>query len=131
MPFLRRRGNLASESDMRHRTKLNPDRDPGAADSMLAPRLPQYPESRDDGEPRRSAATDDAFRTSSDAFRRDSSVVSRMSTTSRPETPTAHDESIQRRRFSILRFRNASDSQLAVRAKMHADKAPPMPVRRE
>lgn len=41
------------------------------------------------------------------------------------------DDSNKHRRFSMLRFRNASDSQLAAKAKLHAaaEKAPPMPRR--
>ncbi|KAG7118326.1 Arf guanine nucleotide exchange factor sec74 like protein [Verticillium longisporum] len=46
---------------------------------------------------------------------------------SRPETPPIQDETPKHRRFSILRFRNASDSQLSLRAKQQAEKPPPMP----
>lgn len=33
----------------------------------------------------------------------------------------------KQRRFSVLRFRNASDSQLSLRARQQADKPPPVP----
>lgn len=52
------------------------------------------------------------------------------STVQRPQTPPAQDEAIRHRRFSLLRFRNASDSQLSVRAKQQAERPPPVPVRR-
>lgn len=51
---------------------------------------------------------------------------------SRPESPPIQDESPKHRRFSMLRFRNASDSQLSARLKQQqqAEKMPPMPQRR-
>ncbi|EXF83442.1 Sec7 domain-containing protein [Colletotrichum fioriniae PJ7] len=45
----------------------------------------------------------------------------------RPDTPPIQEETPKHRRFSILRFRNASDSQLSVRAKQQAEKPPPVP----
>ncbi|OIW29977.1 hypothetical protein CONLIGDRAFT_654342 [Coniochaeta ligniaria NRRL 30616] len=47
----------------------------------------------------------------------------------RPESPPIQDETPKHRRFSMLRFRNASDSQLATKAKQHAaaEKPPPLP----
>ncbi|OHE92429.1 Sec7 domain-containing protein [Colletotrichum orchidophilum] len=45
----------------------------------------------------------------------------------RPDTPPIQEETPKHRRFSILRFRNASDSQLSVRAKQQAEKPPPIP----
>lgn len=47
----------------------------------------------------------------------------------RPDTPPIQDETPKHRRFSILRFRNASDSQLSLRAKQQAEKPPPVPRR--
>lgn len=48
----------------------------------------------------------------------------------RPESPPMQEETNKHRRFSMLRFRNASDSQLSARLKQQqqaAEKAPPMP----
>ncbi|GKT95107.1 sec7 domain-containing protein [Colletotrichum tofieldiae] len=42
----------------------------------------------------------------------------------RPDTPPIQEETPKHRRFSILRFRNASDSQLSLRAKQQAEKPP-------
>ncbi|KAK6833773.1 hypothetical protein PG987_008467 [Apiospora arundinis] len=52
---------------------------------------------------------------------------------SRPESPPIQEETPKHRRFSMLRFRNASDSQLSARIKQQqqqqqqAEKPPPMP----
>lgn len=53
----------------------------------------------------------------------------RDSSISRPESPPIQDETSKHRRFSVLRFRNASDSQLSLRAKQQAEKPPPVPRR--
>ncbi|ORY71547.1 uncharacterized protein BCR38DRAFT_454050 [Pseudomassariella vexata] len=47
----------------------------------------------------------------------------------RPESPPVQDETPKHRRFSMLRFRNASDSQLSARlkAQQQVEKPPPMP----
>ncbi|KND88506.1 Protein transport protein sec73, partial [Tolypocladium ophioglossoides CBS 100239] len=49
------------------------------------------------------------------------------SAASRPDTPPVQQETNKHRRFSVLRFRNASDSQLSLRAKQQAEKPPPVP----
>lgn len=58
-------------------------------------------------------------------------VVSIDSSCLRPESPPIQDETPKHRRFSLLRFRNASDSQLAARARQQAqaeaNAIPPMP----
>ncbi|XP_044721932.1 sec7 domain-containing protein [Hirsutella rhossiliensis] len=43
------------------------------------------------------------------------------------ESAQAEQESNKHRRFSVLRFRNASDSQLSLRAKQQAERPPPVP----
>lgn len=52
----------------------------------------------------------------------------------RPDSPPIQDETPKHRRFSMLRFRNASDSQLSARAKKqalaHVDESAPPPVPR-
>ncbi|KAL6862359.1 guanine nucleotide exchange factor [Trichoderma novae-zelandiae] len=45
----------------------------------------------------------------------------------RPSTPPVQQQSSKHRRFSVLRFRNASDSQLSLRVKQAAEKPPPVP----
>ena len=47
----------------------------------------------------------------------------------RPGTPPIQTETQKHRRFSMLRFRNASDPQLSARAKQHAEAPPPLPRR--
>lgn len=45
------------------------------------------------------------------------------------ESAQVEEESSKNRRFSVLRFRNASDSQLSLRAKQQAERPPPVPRR--
>ncbi|EFX01000.1 guanyl-nucleotide exchange factor [Grosmannia clavigera kw1407] len=164
MPFLRRRGVMASESDMRRHTSFfNPlaiskqaspppirpetaipesevrkysiqlprfssnvvaaaeqDRaNAGGLDSLslntIAPSFPAPPitppvDSIHQGEATRGAM----------------SIESDMD---RPESPPIQEQTPKHHRFSILRFRNASDSQLAARARQQAlaEEMPPMP----
>ncbi|KAJ6444189.1 guanyl-nucleotide exchange factor [Purpureocillium lavendulum] len=50
------------------------------------------------------------------------------STANRPDTPPSPlPEPSKHKRFSVLRFRNASDSQLSLRAKQQAENPPPVP----
>lgn len=109
MSFLRRRGNMASENDMRRHTFFAT-----SPSDELSP-LPTQPERADDddghGEPI-------------------PNISSRKSTSSaRPDTPPIQEQSSKHRRFSILRHRNASDSQLSVRARQQAEQPPPVPRR--
>ncbi|KAI1288654.1 hypothetical protein F5Y03DRAFT_379567 [Xylaria venustula] len=128
MPFLRRRGVMASESDMRRHTTLF-DPKVQADDDFLSP-LPvtQRPEnggaSRDSDRAAKFSAPNldldpiqDAARVSQDSF-------------DRPESPPIQEETPRHRRFSMLRFRNASDSQLSTRMKQQqqAERPPPMPT---
>jgi hypothetical protein len=50
----------------------------------------------------------------------------------RSVSPPVQEESSKHRRFSMLKFRHASDSQLATRARLHAqdNAAPPLPRRK-
>ncbi|TGJ84327.1 hypothetical protein E0Z10_g4441 [Xylaria hypoxylon] len=59
----------------------------------------------------------------------DNARVSHDSSYDRPESPPIQEETPRHRRFSMLRFRNASDSQLSTRLKQQqqAQKPPPMP----
>ncbi|KKO96795.1 hypothetical protein THAR02_11100 [Trichoderma harzianum] len=110
MPFLRRRGNMASETDMRRlTTAFAPASDdvpelppPQPEDEAAMPATPlSRPQSRESG-----------------------------SSLDRPSTPPVQQQSNKHRRFSVLRFRNASDSQLSLRVKQAAEKPPPVPRRK-
>jgi hypothetical protein len=111
MPFLRRRGNTPSESNTKHEDL------PAADDTGLdATSMPQPSNLADD------ADADAATAASND-------YQSRASLASRPETPSVQEQNDRRKRFSVLRFRNASDPQLSLRVKQQAEKPPPVPRR--
>lgn len=117
MPFLRRRGNVASETDMRRRTLFGPSASAPSEQESPMPSPAEHPADTD---------TD----SHADAASLRPSLSSTASRLSRPETPPVQEETNKHRRFSVLRFRNASDSQLSIRAKQQAEKPPPMPRRR-
>ncbi|KAL7813482.1 guanine nucleotide exchange factor [Trichoderma gracile] len=109
MPFLRRRGNMASETDMRRLTTAF------APASDDVPELPPPP-------PPPSQPDDEAADPQSRPQSRES-----VASLDRPSTPPVQQQSSKHRRFSVLRFRNASDSQLSLRVKQAAEKPPPVP----
>lgn len=136
MPFLRRRGNMASESDMRRHSLL---------DTLSAP-APKQPPTFNSGStadlPALTTVAEDSTspnipNSSADLPRDSISVASTHGVPSivepvdGPASVAGSDHSHKRRRFSMLRFRNASDSQLAAKAKLHAaaQKPPPVPRR--
>ena len=47
----------------------------------------------------------------------------------RPDSPPVQEETTKHHRFSMLRFRTASDSQLSARSRLQQEKPPPMPQR--
>ncbi|UKZ83691.1 hypothetical protein TrVFT333_011500 [Trichoderma virens FT-333] len=104
MPFLRRRGNMASETDMRRVT---------TAFAPASEDVPELPLSKPE---------DEAAMPLSRPQSRES-----VSSLDRPTTPPVQQQSNKHRRFSVLRFRNASDSQLSLRVKQAAEKPPPVP----
>ncbi|KAK4065323.1 hypothetical protein Trihar35433_7443 [Trichoderma harzianum] len=108
MPFLRRRGNMASETDMRRLTTAF------APASDDVPELPPPPQPEDEA----------AMPLSRPQSRESGSSLDR------PTTPPVQQQSNKHRRFSVLRFRNASDSQLSLRVKQAAEKPPPVPRRK-
>lgn len=149
MPFLRRRGVMASESDMRQRTFS--DRN-GAASIDLSSRSLNHLEEHSrpasaSGTPSTSAALpsvqesgaalvipappatppNDGMPSSSHP----ALSASACDLFTRPESPPIQEETPKHRRFSMLRFRNASDPQLATRARQLAalEKPPPVPRR--
>ncbi|KAI5856639.1 hypothetical protein GGS23DRAFT_398111 [Durotheca rogersii] len=142
MPFLRRRGVMASDSDMRRHTILV-DPPPAAStkqfsrepqvDTLLSPDL----FAKNGGGPTYEAAggNDDAGKSSVDTVATTSASASMFpgreseDPYNRPESPPVQDDSPKHRRFSMLRFRNASDSQLSARLRQQqqAEKPPPIP----
>ncbi|RSL76900.1 hypothetical protein BHE90_012368 [Fusarium euwallaceae] len=117
MPFLRRRGNMASETDIRRHTFFA-----SSTSGDLPPPLPSQPEQTDDDD-------DGPNEQHVHPQPTDESTNSRPDSRpeSRPDTPPIQEENSKHRRFSVLRFRNASDSQLSLRAKQQAEKPPPLP----
>lgn len=105
MPFLRRRGNLASEPDTRQQDNVA--------------------KSGKDADMSTAAARSDGKTTDLDD--QAAATTTRDSTTSRPDTSHNHDALSRQKRFSVLRFRNASDSQLSLKAKQQAEQLPPLP----
>lgn len=118
MPFLRRRGNLASETEPGHTTSVSAESGPSAefdahhhGDPSEAPSAP--------------AELPNSHSSSSPARRQDNRHLPL-----RPESPPIQEQSQRHKRFSTLRFRNASDSQLSVKLKQHAENPPPVPTPR-
>ncbi|KAI5458387.1 hypothetical protein BGZ63DRAFT_426790 [Mariannaea sp. PMI_226] len=107
MPFLRRRGNMASETDMRRHT-LFVQSSPSVDTPPTLPLQDIHSDNEAETQPITLQAT------------RDSNI-------SRPDSPPIQEETSKHRRFSVLRFRNASDSQLSLRAKQQAENPPPVP----
>lgn len=129
MPFLRRRGNMASESDMRRQSTLvdrsllqedrehfdeRPDTDAATHHDVATP----------------PTATSSSLLEPSRSFDQETNPRPSSHEIPRPGTPPVQDETPKHRRFSILRFRNASDSQLSLRARQQADNVPPVPKRK-
>src|SRR4051812_38012022 len=120
MPFLRRRGQVASrasESDMRRHTSL---RDPASAAVEPPPPPPKTADAaRDEAAPASEAPSRTTVPAPPVTPPNDGppSANGTMYTVdelpSRPESPPIQDETPKHRRFSMLRFRNASDSQLS------------------
>lgn len=162
MPFLRRRGVQASDSDMRRHNETERSSSGNANKFHTLPRFPsKRPASRDEQHPTTTSAADTAAPSSSstsslsavpetnapalvvvpappitpphDANVSTSSLGLAVPSVSepidRPVSPPIQEESSKHRRFSMLRFRNASDSQLAAKARLQAaaEKPPPTP----
>lgn len=124
MPFLRRRGNAASETDMRRRTLFSQNTSATADDVPPLPVPPEHLTNTDNNSP-----ADSQPESRADRLSLQDSRASTASRASRPSSPPVQEQTSRHRRFSVLRFRNASDSQLSLRAKQQAEKPPPMPRR--
>ncbi|KAI1066629.1 hypothetical protein LB507_011181 [Fusarium sp. FIESC RH6] len=137
MAFLRRRGNnaMSSENDTRRHTFFE-----SSASGEIGPTIPSQPSQNDEqgaGESFHPPPSHDLPRDSTTSSRfedsRESHSESRPGsrpvgqTENRPDTPPIQDENSKHHRFSVLRFRNASDSQLSLRAKQQSEKTPPVP----
>ncbi|PFH60850.1 hypothetical protein XA68_10207 [Ophiocordyceps unilateralis] len=137
MPLLRRRGNMASETNMRRHTAGAPrasgdddaDTTADAADlvrkntrngsrAATPSELPMLvrPQTQQRQRQPQTALSED---TSPQPPDREAEFV--------PLNPDVEPDANKHRRFSILRFRNASDPQLSLRAKQQAEKPPPLP----
>ncbi|KAA8634153.1 hypothetical protein SMACR_07025 [Sordaria macrospora] len=142
MPFLRRRGNAASESDMRRHTIFDTLPVPPAKGTHPRPGsatdLPVLVTTPEEGEvPLSSVPVSPVTPVTPVMPTADLDAT----TSSNAPPPTGNDpvdhslspsvpaETPKSKRFSMLRFRNASDSQLAAKAKLQAasEKPPPLP----
>ncbi|EGO60508.1 hypothetical protein NEUTE1DRAFT_75657 [Neurospora tetrasperma FGSC 2508] len=144
MPFLRRRGNVGSESDMRRHTILDSLPVPPANGTHSRPGsatdLPVLVTTPEDGEVPLSSVSVSPVTpvTPATPVMPTVDLEPTMSSTAPQPTgdpvdhslsPSAPAETPKSKRFSMLRFRNASDSQLAAKAKLQAasEKPPPLP----
>ncbi|KAF4996475.1 hypothetical protein FGRMN_4472 [Fusarium graminum] len=124
MAFLRRRGNMSDDTDIRRHTFFE-----SSASGDIPPFSPQPEHNDNQGAdvPSREFTRDST--TSRFEDQPDSLPESRPegSPESRPDTPPIQEENSKHHRFSVLRFRNASDSQLSLRAKQQSEQTPPVP----
>ena len=121
--FLRRRG-ASSDADIRRHSFLSPESvsNPSILDGRASEQIPRRPSAAEFLSP--STATDppSITRTSADGVTEPGE---------RSVSPPVQDESNKHRRFSMLKFRHASDSQLSTRARLQAHTAaPPVPQRK-
>jgi hypothetical protein len=134
MPGLLRRkgpGNSASDANIRRHSFLSPDAltvgDQPAIDGRASEQIPRRPSAADFLTPTSTTGPPVPGRRSAESGR------DRLE---RSISPIIQDETHKHRRFSMLRFRHASDPQLSARAKLHAanhttqPEAPPLPQRK-
>ncbi|CAI6084727.1 unnamed protein product [Clonostachys chloroleuca] len=108
MPFLRRRGNGSGDQELRRQNTVSRIFD------RSEPSLPP------------------ANHLAAPAIQENEQIVQTRaaSMSQRPDTPPIQEQTSKHKRFSVLRFRNASDSQLSLRAKQQAENPPPPVPRR-
>ncbi|UNI24462.1 hypothetical protein JDV02_010205 [Purpureocillium takamizusanense] len=137
MPFLRRRANMASETDMRRHTAVagpsasdDTDADAARHDAVAPVAVPALDAPKSNpAQPskQKKHTTQPAIEDAGNSLSRNASHESDF-TANRPDTPPSPQPELSRhKRFSVLRFRNASDSQLSLRAKQQAENPPPLP----
>jgi hypothetical protein len=130
--LLRRKGpaNSASDAKLRRHSFLSPDAlvvaDQPAIDGRASEQIPRRPTAADFLTPTSTTGPPTPGRMSAESGR---------DKLEHSTTPTIQDESQKHRRFSMLRFRHASEPQLSARAKLHATHttppgAPPLPHRK-
>ncbi|QPH17174.1 hypothetical protein C2857_001971 [Epichloe festucae Fl1] len=113
MPFLRRRGNMASETDIRRYTLFDETQTMSSNDDALTgPILPA-------SQP--AVLEDTSLPSQQYALRSENTELGSERSVTDPERQN------KLRRFSIMRYRNASDSQLSLRSKQQAEITPPIP----
>lgn len=128
MPGLLRRRGQQSDVDIRRHSFLSPD-SMGITiivpDGRASEQIPRRPSAAEFLSP--AGASEDGPDTS-----RASAETSATTPLQRSISPPVQEESNKHRRFSMLKFRHASDSQLSTRARLQAQRneaAPPMPHR--
>ncbi|SPN98852.1 related to sec7-domain protein [Cephalotrichum gorgonifer] len=130
MPFLRRRGNMASEADVGHQAATTTTTTSSGTNTNTANGRPSA-EVDVHHHTRASEASSTPTETELSDNSHPSTPPSRQNGShppTRPHSPPIQEQSEKHRRFSTLRFRNASDSQLSIRHKQHAESAPPVPT---
>jgi hypothetical protein len=109
-----------SERDLKRRSTLDP-----AGFFKRTDKDTRFNKSTENLDPHRLAVSEDGRRpTSTDVARPSTSYDDS------PPSPPVQESPPNTRRFSLMRFRHASDSQLSTKAKEHAarDHAPPVPA---
>lgn len=110
-----------SERDLKRRSTLDP-----ANFFKRGDKDPRFHQSTENLDPSRVAVSEDGRRpTSTDVARPPTNHADEP-----PPSPPVQEATPNTRRFSLMRFRHASDSQLSTKAKEHAarDDAPPVPA---
>lgn len=113
-----------SDRDLKRRSTLDP-----ASLFKRADRDSRFNKSTENLDPARIAASEDGYRPTSSDMAQSSTACH----DDPPPSPPVQEHTPNTRRFSLMRFRHASDSQLSARAKEHAqqhdhDNAPPVPA---
>jgi hypothetical protein len=124
MPLRALRPNR-SDRDLKRRSTLDPaglfKRGGGDTDS-------RFYKSTENLDPDRLAVSEDGGRPPSRDVARPSLQLHDAAEPDEPPSPPVQEATPNTRRFSLLRFRHASDSQLSVKAKEHAAREPAPPV---
>jgi len=129
MPALLRRRGQSSDVDIRRHSFLSPEAmgNPTLLDGRASEQIPRRPSAAEFLSP----ATADGDGASAARTSAESSATTPLE---RSISPPVQEETHKHRRFSMLKFRHASDSQLSTRARLQAQHekpaAPPMPHRK-
>jgi hypothetical protein len=114
-----------SERDLKRRSTLDP-----AGFFRRADKDTRFDKSHENLAPGRIAASEDGFRPTSTDTARPSTGHDDVDDDDSPPSPPVQEHTPNTKRFSLMRFRHASDPQLSSKAKEHAardDDAPPVP----